>query len=274
MDKINEIMNNIKLLYVEDEEITRIITKKMLKEFIGKLFVAKDGKEGLELFIKNRPQIIISDLRMPNMNGIEMIKKIRDIDQDCGIIINTEVEDIEYILKSVDIGIDKYLVKPIEKEEMLQSINKVLLKVINRKKNNNKLYEISELSKVERKIIEDEIKVKISFLLKKLTGKGPKDVQVFLIGSVVEVKTYDALTLMEKTLLKNRDNLMLVEYYRKLFYKEIDSYLIEIISKTIGFVVKLNKININVNENMEHIIFEIQFDKVFGNSNDDLKDVE
>ncbi|WP_242850556.1 Na-translocating system protein MpsC family protein [Clostridium lundense] len=267
-------MNNIKLLYVEDEEITRIITKKMLKEFIGKLFVGKDGKEGLELFIKNRPQIIISDLRMPNMNGIEMIKKIRDIDQECGIIINTEVEDIEYIIKSVDIGIDKYLVKPIEKEEMLQSLNKVLLKVINRKKSNNKLYEISQLSKVERKIIEDEIKTKISFLLKKLTGKGPKDVQVFFIGSVVEVKTYDALTLMEKTLLNNRDNFMLVEYYRKLFYKEIDNYLIEIISKTIGFVVKLNKININVNENMEHIIFEIQFDKVVGSGNNNLKDVE
>ncbi|MCS4463764.1 hypothetical protein JTT01_04320 [Clostridium botulinum] len=47
---------------------------------------------------------------------------MRDYDQECGIIINTEVDDIEYIIKSVDIGIDKYLVKPIEKEEIIEAI--------------------------------------------------------------------------------------------------------------------------------------------------------
>lgn len=62
------------------------------------------------------------------MNGIDMIKKIRDYDQECGIIINTEVDDIEYIIKSVDIGIDKYLVKPIEKEEIIEAIKKCIKK--------------------------------------------------------------------------------------------------------------------------------------------------
>ncbi len=71
---------------------------------------------------------------MPIMNGIDMIKKIRDYDQECGIIINTEVDDIEYIIKSVDIGIDKYLVKPIEKEEIIEAIKNVLKKVIKKKK--------------------------------------------------------------------------------------------------------------------------------------------
>ncbi len=65
---------------------------------------------------------------MPIMNGIDMIKKIRDYDQECGIIINTEVDDIEYIIKSVDIGIDKYLVKPIEKEEIIEAIKKCIKK--------------------------------------------------------------------------------------------------------------------------------------------------
>ncbi len=62
---------------------------------------------------------------MPIMNGIDMIKKIRDYDQECGIIINTEVDDIEYIIKSVDIGIDKYLVKPIEKRRNYRSYKKM-----------------------------------------------------------------------------------------------------------------------------------------------------
>lgn len=67
------------------------------------------------------------------MNGIDMIKKIRDYDQECGIIINTEVDDIEYIIKSVDIGIDKYLVKPIEKEEIIEAIKNVLKKLLKEK---------------------------------------------------------------------------------------------------------------------------------------------
>ncbi len=71
---------------------------------------------------------------MPIMNGIDMIKKIRDYDQECGIIINTEVDDIEYIIKSVDIGIDKYLVKPIEKEEIIEAIKNVLKKSYKKKK--------------------------------------------------------------------------------------------------------------------------------------------
>ncbi|WP_341458647.1 Na-translocating system protein MpsC family protein [Clostridium tetanomorphum] len=213
----------------------------MLKEFVGKLFIGKDGKEGLELFIKHRPQIVISDLRMPSMNGIEMIKRIREMDGECGIIINTEVEDIEYILQSVDIGIDKYLVKPIEKEELLESLYKVLSKVVNRKKNNNKLYEISELTKEEKQNIEEEIKAKIPSFLKKVTGKGPKDTQVFFSGSIIDIKTYDILTPMERTLLKNRDNLMLVKYYRRLFYKEIVNDLIKLITEIIGIKVSVSK---------------------------------
>ncbi|WP_246582732.1 Na-translocating system protein MpsC family protein [Clostridium mobile] len=250
-------MNNIKLLYVEDEEITRIINRKILKEFVGKLFIAEDGEEGLQLFIKHRPQIVISDLRMPNMNGLEMIKKIREIDQECGIIINTEVEDIEYILKSVDIGIDKYLVKPIEKEEMLESLYKVVLKIVNRKKNNGKFYEISQLTKEETKDIEEEIKIKTSSFLKKFTGKGPKDTQVSLSGGVIEIRTHDILTPMEKTLLKNKGNLMLIKYCRKLLYNEINDELVKLITEIIGVKVTVNKVYINPLENMEYIILEV-----------------
>ncbi|MBU5484554.1 DUF2294 family protein [Clostridium sp. MSJ-11] len=257
MDKVSKIMNNIKLLYVEDEEITRIINRKILKEFVGKLFIAEDGEEGLQLFIKHRPQIVISDLRMPNMNGLEMIKKIREIDQECGIIINTEVEDIEYILKSVDIGIDKYLVKPIEKEEMLESLYKVVLKIVNRKKNNGKFYEISQLTKEETKDIEEEIKIKTSSFLKKFTGKGPKDTQVSLSGGVIEIRTHDILTPMEKTLLKNKGNLMLIKYCRKLLYNEINDELVKLITEIIGVKVTVNKVYINPLENMEYIILEV-----------------
>ncbi|MCY6371795.1 Na-translocating system protein MpsC family protein [Clostridium ganghwense] len=263
MENVGRIINNIKVLYVEDEEITRIVTKKILKKVVGKLFIAKDGQEGFELFRKYRPDIVITDLRMPILDGIGMIKKIRDFDQECGIIINTEVEDMDYILKSVDIGIDKYVLKPIEQEEMLESLQNVLFKVIKRKKDKNKLYEILKLSKEEKKKIEDEIKVKVPSFIKQSTGKGPRDVQVFCGGSVIEVRIYDVLTPMEKVLLDDKNNLILVEYYRKLFYKQIHNQLVNLVKAIIKTEIIISKININVLENMEQIVFEIKFDETF-----------
>ncbi|MCS4475152.1 response regulator [Clostridium botulinum] len=75
MDAIERVMNNVKILYVEDEAITQIIVKKILKKISGKLYIAENGQEGFELFKVYRPDIVITDLRMPIMNGIDMIKR-------------------------------------------------------------------------------------------------------------------------------------------------------------------------------------------------------
>ncbi|EPY2302852.1 Na-translocating system protein MpsC family protein [Clostridium sporogenes] len=263
MDAIERVMNNVKILYVEDEAITQIIVKKILKKISGKLYIAENGQEGFELFKAYRPDIVITDLRMPIMNGIDMIKKIRDYDQECGIIINTEVDDIEYIIKSVDIGIDKYLVKPIEKEEIIEAIKNVLKKVIKRKNDKGSLCEFVNFSKEHKLKITEEIKTKISFLVKKYTRKGPKDVQVFWGGSTIEINTYDILTPMEKAVIKNNNNVALIEYYREVFYEQVSKEFNDIISEVIGFTVEISQININVIENTERIIMKLNLNNMF-----------
>ncbi|MCS4455321.1 Na-translocating system protein MpsC family protein [Clostridium botulinum] len=205
----------------------------------------------------------MTDLRMPIMNGIDMIKKIRDYDQECGIIINTEVDDIEYIIKSVDIGIDKYLVKPIEKEEIIEAIKNVLKKVIKRKNDKGSLCELVNFSKEHKLKITEEIKTKISFLVKKYTRKGPKDVQVFWGGSTIEINTYDILTPMEKAVIKNNNNVALIEYYREVFYEQVSQEFNNLISEVIGFTVEISQININVIENMERIIMKLNLNNMF-----------
>lgn len=261
MQNIERIINNIKVLYVEDEEITRIITKKILKKRVGKLIVAKNGLEGLDLFKKYKPDIVVTDLRMPILDGIGMIKNIRDYDQECGIIINTEVEDIDYILTSVDIGIDKYLVKPVDEEKMVESLEKVVLKVIKRKSHKNNLDDILQLSKEERKDIEDEIKKKIAIFIKNATGKGPRDIQVFLGGTIIEVKAYEVLTPMEKIFLENGENRTLVETYRKLFYKQKYIELVNLVSDITKAKCEIDNISIDVSENMEKLLFKLHFNE-------------
>ncbi|MCY6960044.1 Na-translocating system protein MpsC family protein [Clostridium brassicae] len=261
MKNVDLIMNSIKVLYVEDEEVTRIITKKILKKIVGKIFIAKDGQEGLELFKKYKPEIVVTDLRMPILDGIDMIKNIRQFNQECGIIINTEVEDIDYILKSVDIGIDKYIVKPIEEKEIVEALRKVLFKVIQRKKANGNLYEILKIDKEDKIRIEEGVKAKVPSFIKKYTGKGPKDVKASFLGNQIEIRQYDILTSMEKILLENRNNLMLVKYYRKLFYKEIENEFVNLIQEIVGMNLEIVKIYTNPLENMEQIVFELKFNE-------------
>ena len=68
---------NIKILYVEDEKEIRENTKRPLKYLCDELFTANDGKEGLELYKQHSPDIVVSDLKMPKMNGVDMCKAIK-----------------------------------------------------------------------------------------------------------------------------------------------------------------------------------------------------
>ncbi|MFA7092792.1 MAG: response regulator, partial [Arcobacteraceae bacterium] len=123
------ILKNITILYAEDEDALRDITLNILKGFTKKQYIAKDGQEGLKLFEQYQDQIdlIITDVNMPNMNGLEMIKKIKVINPNIPIIVTTAFSNTEYLLEAIDIGVDKYILKPIDMKKLLQIMGQSLL---------------------------------------------------------------------------------------------------------------------------------------------------
>ncbi|MCT4618460.1 MAG: Na-translocating system protein MpsC family protein [Marinisporobacter sp.] len=259
MIDIQGIMSNLKVLYVEDEEITRMIMKKMLKKKCGKFYIGKDGQEGMQLYHTHRPQLIITDLRMPNMNGMEMIKKIREIDQECGIIIVTEVEDKQYILDSVHIGIDHYLIKPIDEAMLMGASNSVIKKIVGRMKEK----EISDLvytNKQEKQKLEDCIKLEISPFIKAKTGKGPKDIKVFIQGMQVSIKASGVLTIFEETMIQNEENITLVDYNRKVFYKSQMSEIERLLEEILNMRVCLLEIYTNASLNIDELLFRMNIE--------------
>jgi len=123
------ILKNITILYAEDEDNLREITLNILKGFTKKQFIAKNGKEGLALFKEHEDQIdlIITDINMPLMNGLTMIKKIKEINPKIPIIVATAFSNTEYLLDAIDIGVDKYVLKPIDMKKLLQLMSQSLL---------------------------------------------------------------------------------------------------------------------------------------------------
>ena len=84
------------ILYVEDNKEIAEELVFFFEPFLHKLYYAKDGREGLELFEEHKPDVIITDIQMPHMNGIQMIEKIRETGSDIPIVITTVFNENDY----------------------------------------------------------------------------------------------------------------------------------------------------------------------------------
>ena len=130
---------NPTILYVEDEQRVRDELSKFLDYFSSELFVACDGQEGLELFKKHLPDVIITDIKMPKMNGIEMIKAIKKLNPKQYIIFTTAHSDSEYFVEAVEMRINGFVLKPID-FDILEEKLELIKEQINNKKE-KELYE-------------------------------------------------------------------------------------------------------------------------------------
>jgi diguanylate cyclase (GGDEF)-like protein/PAS domain S-box-containing protein len=116
------------LLLVEDDEVAR----QMLSLVVSKAFpnaaliMAENGKEGLDAFRKHNPDLIITDVRMPVMDGIRMAKKIRELNKETRFIVITADNDINRVLEAIDIGINQYVLKPIDNSKLVSAIKSCL----------------------------------------------------------------------------------------------------------------------------------------------------
>lgn len=125
-------LKELKILLVEDEESLA----RLLKEAIGDSFhsftIAKDGVEGMELFRKIKPDIVITDIMMPHKTGLEMAREIREVNTSIPIIVLSAFSEKEKLFGAIDAGVSKYFLKPYHAEDILEYINSITSKIQNR----------------------------------------------------------------------------------------------------------------------------------------------
>lgn len=116
-------LKNFTLLYVEDEEGIRKNIFEILKDMFKEAYVAKNAKEAYNLYELNKPDLIITDIQMPNETGIELAKKIRKTDSKTRIIITSAHTDLEYMLDATELHLVKYIIKPITEVKLLEALD-------------------------------------------------------------------------------------------------------------------------------------------------------
>ncbi|ECO6979993.1 response regulator transcription factor [Campylobacter jejuni] len=140
------------ILVVEDEVKARESMINILSERFSKVIGAQNGDEGLKKFKKFKPDLVITDIAMPIMDGLDMAREIKEISDDVPIVVLSAYSEKERLLRSIDISIDKYLIKPVDIEELF----KVLDYLIGEKIEANMLVKISEeyqFNKTKRTLI-------------------------------------------------------------------------------------------------------------------------
>ena len=124
----------LNLLFVEDDPQARKSMRVVLNSFFTNIITAVDGRDGFNKFQQNSIDIVITDINMPNQNGISMMKDIRRIDPNIPIIIVTASDEKEYLFDSIKSGVQDYIMKPLVVSELLASIDRVLQKIDNERK--------------------------------------------------------------------------------------------------------------------------------------------
>ena len=119
----NKMSRTASLLYVEDDTTTRELLVNMLKRHGYDCIVAENGQEGLELYRRHSPEIVLCDIMMPVMSGLEMARAIRADFPEAQFIFMTALEESKFILEAIDIGVTQYVVKPVELSKVLAAIS-------------------------------------------------------------------------------------------------------------------------------------------------------
>ncbi len=156
----------LKLLYVEDNDEARESTLSILEEFFKDIIVACNGEEGLELFKESEIDLIITDINMPKLNGLKMIQEIKKIDNEVPILVLSAHNEPAFFMQSIKLGVDGYLLKPTEIDQLISIFDKVTQNFIlkkEREENNHLMNQYQEATDQSSIVSKTDVNGKITY---------------------------------------------------------------------------------------------------------------
>lgn len=119
-----DFLKTLAVLYVEDDEEIRELLSRFLRRWVGTLHTATNGQEGAQAFLEHKPDVVVTDIKMPVMDGLEMASAIKASSQEVPIIVITAYSERDYFIRAIEIGVDQYVTKPVNTDVLLLAIHK------------------------------------------------------------------------------------------------------------------------------------------------------
>jgi len=135
---------DLSILYVEDDKSIRDVYTEQLQTCVKNVYGAANGEEGYLQFKDKHPDVIITDIMMPVLDGIDMAKKIRQDDEFTPIVITSSSSDTKHLHKTLDIGIHGYMSKPINFNDLIDLLKSIC-----------KILQLDDEKKIHEKILKD-----------------------------------------------------------------------------------------------------------------------
>lgn len=117
-----EFLRTLSVLYVEDDALVRAQLSHFLERRVKRLVVAENGRMGLEAFRSGQHDVVVTDIKMPEMDGLQMAEQIKAASRDVPIIVITAYSDRDYLLRAIDLGVNRYVTKPIDPDLLVEAI--------------------------------------------------------------------------------------------------------------------------------------------------------
>ena len=197
VDKLRDLIKhtkNLNVLYVEDNIEVQTQTAKMLQSFFNDICIANNGKIALELFVNNNSyHILITDIKMPILDGLGFIESIRKINKRVPIIVLSAHDNKDYFLKTINAGIDGYILKPYTLGQITNTLTNIMEKyefdIINKQiieldfdfiwnKKENQLFKKNEMIKLSK----NEVKLFQLFIDNYSLLKNYQEIETFIFG--------------------------------------------------------------------------------------------
>jgi DNA-binding response OmpR family regulator len=125
-EKMLKKLENYRVLYAEDEVGVRKNVCELLSLLFKEVYLANDGEEAYALFEEHKPDLVITDIKMPRLSGIDLVKKIRQSDEEAHIIIITAYTEVDFMLEAIELSLLRYIVKPITEAKLFDALEKFL----------------------------------------------------------------------------------------------------------------------------------------------------
>ncbi|NLC27718.1 MAG: response regulator, partial [Campylobacteraceae bacterium] len=146
LEKLAQIGKKMRILHIEDDVALQQELMLLLSDIFDFITFARDGLEGLASFEKNDFDLVITDIKMPKMDGIEMIEQMRKLKPSQHIIVTSAYNEIEYLTKLINLQVNGFILKPLDSNAMFQTLYRSVRHIEDEKELEAKTKELSILN--------------------------------------------------------------------------------------------------------------------------------